>query len=262
MVFTRVRPYVSLHLRRQRAASHSSHCMPATHPRILIVDDERGVRLILERYLKLAGYRVLQADDGETGLNMALQERPDLLVLDVTLPRLDGIAICTRLRQLAFESPILMLTGRSMVQHRVNGLNAGADDYLAKPFASDEFLARVNALLRRQHRATARPAVLELGDVQIDFVEKTANRAGHPLPLTKTEYALLECLAVNRGKPVSRENMLDVVWGYTRIPNTRTVDTHIWRLRKKIGDDGESPRWVKLVQGRGYCLSPAETPHP
>src|SRR5688572_26479343 len=216
--------------------------MPVAQLRILIVEDERAVSLILERCLRLAGYRVLQAEDGETGLTMALREQPDLLVLDVRLPGLDGIAVCARLRQRAFVSPILMLTSKAMVQDRVIGLNAGADDYLAKPFAADEFLARVNALLRRQQRTMARPVVLEFGDVQIDLVQKTAVRAGYPLALTKTEYAMLELLATHMGKPVSRENMLDVVWGYTRIPTTRTIDTHIWRLRKKIGDDGESPR--------------------
>jgi two-component system, OmpR family, response regulator MprA len=230
--------------------------MPA-QSRILIIEDERIVSQALERCLKLEGYRVLLADDGEAGLNMALKERPDLVVLDIRLPGLDGVEVCARLRQIGFESPVLMLTSKSMVQDRVTGLNAGADDYLAKPFASDEFIARVNALLRRRTRAVAasRPSLLKFGDVHIDLAEKSATRAGEPLALTKTEFAILELLASHEGKPVSRENMLDVVWGYTRIPTTRTIDTHIWRLRKKIGDDGESPRWIKLVHGRGYCLS-------
>jgi two-component system, OmpR family, response regulator MprA len=238
--------------------------MPA-QPRILIVEDERIVSQVLERCLKLEGYRVLLADDGEAGLNMALKERPDLVVLDIRLPGLDGVAVCARLRQVGFESPVLMLTSKTMVQDRVTGLNAGADDYLAKPFASDEFVARINALLRRRTRAAAasRPGLLKLGDVHIDLAEKYATRAGQPLALTKTEYSILELLASHEGKPVSRENMLDVVWGYTRLPTTRTIDTHIWRLRKKIGDDGESPRWIKLVHGRGYCLSlPEPEPEP
>ena len=234
--------------------------MPA--PRILIIEDERAVSQVLESSLKLEGFRVLQAEDGRRGLDLALAERPDLLILDLRLPDLDGVAVCERLRELGFESPILMLTSKTMVQDRVTGLNAGADDYLAKPFAADEFLARVNALLRRRNRTAPRNAVLQLGDVSINLAEKTAERAGAPLALTKTEFALLELLASNEGKPVSRENMLDVVWGYTRIPTTRTIDTHIWRLRKKIGDDGESPQWIKLVHGRGYCLALPENPSP
>jgi two-component system, OmpR family, response regulator MprA len=231
-------------------------------PRILIVEDDQAVRSVLEHCLKRAGYRVLQADNGNDGMKVALQESPDLLVLDIRLPGLDGVAVCSRLRQLAFESPILMLTGKALVPDRVAGLDAGADDYLAKPFAAEEFLARVKALLRRQRRTSAPPAVLELGSTRIDLFHKKATRDGKPLALTKTEYAVLALLAANMGKAVSRENMLDVVWGYTRLPTTRTIDTHIWRLRKKIGDDGEAPQWIKLVQGRGYCLSLPDAPCP
>jgi two-component system, OmpR family, response regulator MprA len=224
-------------------------------PRILIVEDEENLSRMLEICLKRAGFRVLHAKDGETGLELALHERPDLVILDVQLPNLDGLAVCTRLRERSFVSPILMLTSKSMVQDRVTGLNAGADDYLVKPCSMEELLARVNALLRRHQRMTAVPSILQLGAIKIDLIQKTATRADRPLPLTKTEYALLQVLASHEGKPVSRENILNVVWGYTRIPTTRTVDTHIWRLRKKIGDDGESPRWIKLVHGSGYCLS-------
>jgi DNA-binding response OmpR family regulator len=149
-----------------------------------------------------------------------------------------------------------MLTGEATLHDRVIGLNAGADDYLGKPFAAEEFLARVNALLRRHQRMSAgasRP-ILQLGETRIDLTHMTATRAGQPLQLTKTEYALLNVLASASGNPVSRDIILSVVWGYTRIPTTRTIDTHVWRLRKKIGDDGDSPQWIKLVHGRGYCM--------
>jgi DNA-binding response OmpR family regulator len=230
------------------------HSMPG-RLRILIVEDEAPVRNVLTRCLELAGFSVSQATDGEMGLAMALRENPDLLILDVDLPQLDGMTVCVRLRERSFVTPILMLTGKSKVEDRVAGLNAGADDYLGKPFAADEFLARVNALLRRHHRTGKARTILQIGNARIDLEERTATRSARPLMLTKTEYALLAVLAANVGKPVSRETILSEVWGYTRLPATRTVDTHIWRLRKKIGDEGESPRWIKQVHGRGYCLS-------
>lgn len=223
-------------------------------PRILVVEDDRALNLTIEICLKHSGYRVMLASDGESGFEMARSERPDLVILDVMLPGANGVEVCQRLRQMNFESPILMLTGKAHLDDRVMGLNAGADDYLAKPFEPRELLARLNALLRRRRIATRQP-VIELGEVRVDLANKTATRSGEPLALTKTEYALLDLLARHPGQPVSRENMLDVVWGYTRFPTTRTIDTHIWRLRKKLGDDGDSPRWLKPVHGQGYCLT-------
>jgi DNA-binding response OmpR family regulator len=223
-------------------------------PRILVVEDDRALNLTIEICLKRNGYRVMLASDGEMGFELARSEQPDLVVLDVMLPRANGVEVCQRLRQIHFEAPILMLTGKVELEDRVNGLNAGADDYLAKPFEPKELLARINALLRRFRRTEERRTEIELGDVRVDLVNKTATRAGEPLALTKTEYSLLELLARSPGKPVSRENMLDVVWGYTRFPTTRTIDTHIWRLRKKLGDDGDAPRWIKPIHGQGYCL--------
>lgn len=223
-------------------------------PRILVVEDERDLITTVELCLTYNGYRVLKAMDGATGLQMALAERPDLVVLDVQLPEMDGFEVCRRLRALHFDAPILMLTSRSQVENRVTGLNAGADDYLAKPFATSEFLARIQAHLRRQSRTAGATRTLKLGEVEIDLAQKTAKRGAEPLALTKTEFALLDVLARHAGRPVSRESMLDVVWGYTRFPSTRTIDTHIWRLRKKLGDDGETPRWIKQVFGEGYCL--------
>jgi two-component system response regulator MprA len=230
----------------------------SSQSRILVVEDDRAVIGAIDLALKHHGYRVMFAMDGKEGLETALRERPDLVILDVMLPSLDGMEICRQLRQLQFDSPILMLTTRALVEDRVTGLNAGADDYLAKPFALAEFIARINALLRRR-QAEHRPRVLELGDVRIDLGQRTATRAGEPLSLTKTEYALLDLLARHAGHPVSRESMLDVVWGYTRFPTTRTIDTHIWRLRKKIGDGGEAPRWLKPVHDQGYCLIVGES---
>jgi DNA-binding response OmpR family regulator len=229
-------------------------------PRILLVEDDPTISQITAIYLRRHGFRPLLATDGEAGLQIALNEQPDLVVLDVALPKMDGLRVCHRLRELHFKSPILMLTGRADVEDRVIGLNAGADDYLPKPFDASELLARLQALLRRSRRMEAPPAILELGDTRIDLANRTAQRGGQPLALTKTEYAVLELLAREPGRPVSRQTMLDAVWGYTRATPSRTMDTHIWRLRKKIGDEGEAPRWIQPVHGSGYRL--ALTPPP
>jgi len=229
-------------------------------PRILIIEDDKNVTLMLSMCLKREGYRVIESYDGEKGLELALHERPDLVVLDIDLPKIDGYQICSELRRMQFQAPILMLTGRGQIDERVTGLDAGADDYLLKPFVPQEFLARLRALLRRQQRAAETKRVLMFGPVRVDLAQRTATREGEPISLTKTEYALLELLASSRGQPVSRETILDVVWGYTRFPTTRTVDTHVWRLRKKLGDTGETHRWIVGVPGEGYRLMQDEAP--
>jgi DNA-binding response OmpR family regulator len=222
---------------------------------VLVVDDDRQFMQIITACLKVEGYRVITAYDGQAGLELAVQERPDLIVLDIDMPVLTGVEVCRELRRLRVETPILMLTGRGQIDSRVTGLDAGADDYVVKPVAAREFLARLRALGRRKKRAQLETKVLQLGPVQIDLGRRVAKRGEEPLALTKKEFALLELLAKNAGHPVSRETMLDVVWGVARFPTTRTVDTHIWRLRNKLGDGGESPRWIKNVPGQGYALA-------
>lgn len=202
-----------------------------------------------------AGYRVLEAADGTQGLELAIAESPDLVILDVMMPGMNGFEVCAALRQRKFAQPILMLTTRQEVADRVKGLGLGADDYLGKPFDARELLARVHALLRRFQRITAEPPVLRFAQVVVDLGKQTATRKGKPLPLTKTEFAILELLAATPGEPVSREHLLASVWGYTYLPSTRTVDTHIWRLRKKLGDDSDKPQWIKSLPGRGYALT-------
>jgi DNA-binding response OmpR family regulator len=229
--------------------------MADVRPRILLVEDERALRTLITRCLEQAGFRVVQARDGDEGLEFAMGEAPDLVLLDVMLPGRSGIEVCRELRRLHFLPPILILTARSTVEDRVTGLEAGADDYLAKPFDDRELLARVAALLRRRERLEEAPKLLELGDVRVDFQERTATVAGAPVALTKTEFALLELLAKNPGRPVSRKTILDVVWSYARTPDTRTVDTHIWRLRKKLGDRGITPRVIRHIAGQGYALA-------
>ncbi len=223
--------------------------------RILIIEDELPMRTALEDVLGGEGYRVLTASDGQSGLQRALQEKPGLILLDIMMPKLDGYALCAELRKLSNPVPVLMLTAKGQVEDRVVGLDAGADDYLVKPFSTDELLARVRALLRRMRRQTRAPALLKLGSVQINLARQTAFRAGKPLHLTAKEFAMLRLMAQTPGEPVSRERFLDAVWGYTAFPTTRTVDNHLASLRAKLEPDPDSPRWLLTVHGIGYKLA-------
>jgi DNA-binding response OmpR family regulator len=232
----------------------SSAERPAPGPRVLVVEDEAPMRMALEDILVANGCRVLTAADGQAGCAMAVAEKPDLILLDIMLPKLDGLALCAELRRLSMPVPVLMLTARGQVEDRVAGLDTGADDYLVKPFSTDELLARVRALLRRGRRQSEAPAVLALGDIVVDLGKQTARRGADPLHLTAREYAMLRLLAESRGEPVTRERFLDVVWGYTAFPTTRTVDTHIAALRARIEPDPEKPRWIITVHGVGYRL--------
>jgi DNA-binding response OmpR family regulator len=222
--------------------------------RILIVEDELPMRTALQDVLLGEGYRVLTAPDGEAGLQRALAEKPDLVLLDIMMPRMDGYSVCSELRRLSIAVPILMLTAKGQIDDRVQGLDAGADDYLVKPFSTEELLARVRALLRRVQRQTRAPAKLKLGDVEIDLARQTAKRGRKELRLTSKEFAMLRLMAETPGEPVSRERFLDVVWGYTAFPTTRTVDNHVASLRSKVEKDPEAPKWIKTVHGRGYKL--------
>ena len=222
--------------------------------RLLIIEDERPMRIGLQDCLEAEGFRVLTAPDGESGLQRVLAEKPDLILLDIMMPRLDGFAVCAELRRLGHAMPILMLTAKSQVEDRVTGLDAGADDYLVKPFSTEELLARVRALLRRVHRPGQAPATLTLGEARIGLARQTAERRGRPLHLTAKEFAMLRLLAATPGEPVSRERFLDLVWGCTAFPTTRTVDNHIASLRAKLEPHPDAPRWLKTVHGVGYRL--------
>ena len=222
--------------------------------RLLIVEDERALRVGLQDCLEAEGYRVLTAADGASGLQRALAEKPDLLLLDLMLPKLDGFALCAELRRLGHTLPVLMLTAKGQVEDRVTGLDAGADDYLVKPFSTEELLARIRALLRRAQRPTETPTKLKLGEVEIDLARQTAGRGRKPIHLTAKEFAMLRLLAATPGEPVTRERFLDVVWGCTAFPTTRTVDNHVASLRAKLEPRPDAPRWLKTVHGVGYKL--------
>jgi DNA-binding response OmpR family regulator len=224
--------------------------------RILVVEDELPMRTALNDVLAGEGYRVLTAADGQGGLRRALEEKPDLVLLDIMMPKLDGYAVCRELRRLGQSMPILMLTAKGQVEDRVSGLDCGADDYLLKPFSTEELLARVRALLRRTQRHALSPTRLLVGSAEIDLVRQTARRGKRELHLTAKEFAMLRLMAETPGEPISRERFLDLVWGYTAFPTTRTVDNHIASLRAKLEADPDQPQWIKTVHGVGYKLEP------
>ena len=222
--------------------------------RILIIEDETPMRTALADVLAGEGYRALTAPDGESGLRKAVEEKPDLILLDIMMPKLDGYAVCAELRRLENPVPVLMLTAKGQVEDRVTGLDAGADDYLVKPFSTKELLARVRALLRRSRKQSRALAKLRLGEVEIDLARQTAVRGRKQIHLTAKEFSMLRLMAETAGEPVSRERFLDVVWGYTSFPTTRTVDNHVASLRAKLEKNPDAPRWLKTVHGVGYKL--------
>lgn len=222
--------------------------------RILVVEDELSMRTVLKDILEGEGFRVLTATDGESGMKAAIDENPSLILLDIMLPKLDGFTLCAELRRLTITTPILMLTAKAQIKDRVTGLDSGADDYLVKPFSTEELLARVRALLRRVHTKARAVTTLKLGAVQVDLVKQTARRGTDKVYLTAKEFAMLRLLAEAAGEPVTRDRFLDVVWGYAAFPTTRTVDNHIASLRAKLEPDPNNPRWIHTVHGIGYRL--------
>jgi DNA-binding response OmpR family regulator len=220
--------------------------------RILVVEDAPEVLTVLERTLTDNGYGVSSAIDGEAGLAAALDQRPDLLILDIGLPIKDGYQVARELRSRAYTGPILMLTARDTVSDKVEGLDAGADDYLAKPFSYEELLARVRALLRRS-ALRADQAMLKVGDLVIDPFSRDVRRGNREISLTQKEYALLEYLARHAGRAVTREQISQQVWKQEFDPTTNIVDVYINYLRKKVDVEGETSL-VQTVRGIGYML--------
>jgi DNA-binding response OmpR family regulator len=225
-----------------------------TSARILIAEDEFAMRNVLSDLLISQGHRVILASNGEEALAKAASDKPDLILLDIMMPKLDGFSACARLRKTGTRTPILMLTARGQIGDRVSGLDAGADDYLAKPFSRAELLARVRALLRRSEVRDQTPDTLTLGETEIDFIQMKAKRGRRDLHLSPKEFAMLRMLAEAAGGVVTREEFLDAVWGYGSFPTTRTVDNHIAKLRSKIELDPAEPQFIKTVFGAGYQL--------
>jgi two-component system alkaline phosphatase synthesis response regulator PhoP len=220
--------------------------------KILIVEDEPDMVLGLKDNFEFEGYEVLTASDGQTGLERARAQKPDLVILDIMLPRLSGLEVCKTLRGEGFEAPIVMLTARGQEIDKVVGLELGADDYVTKPFSIRELLARVRAILRRSEGKKKRLSRYQFSDIELDFEAYRAKKGGEALELSPREFELLRYLIERKGETVSRDRLLEDVWGYESYPSTRTVDTHIAKLRAKIGDSGSEPRWILTIHGVGY----------
>jgi DNA-binding response OmpR family regulator len=220
-------------------------------PRILIVDDEPEMVRGLEDNFRFEGYQTLSALNGRDGLALALREIPDLILLDIMMPGMSGWDVLKTLRQKGLDTPVIILTARGEEVDRVLGLELGADDYVTKPFSLRELLARVRAVLRRPG-ARQRFEEYAFGDVRIRPRSRQVFRAGQEVRLTRKEFDLLRYLVEHRGEVLARDRLLDEVWGYEQFPTTRTVDTHILRLRQKFEADPERPAWILTVHGQGY----------
>ncbi len=219
---------------------------------ILLVEDEPTLAETLRYNLEREGYIVITAHDGVQGLDRARRDSPDIIILDIMLPRLDGFSVCRILRQES-NVPILMLTARQDEIDRIAGLELGADDYVAKPFSLGELLARVRAILRRTDRQPIRQReVLDAGALRVDTGSRRAWRAGGELSLSQKEFDLLTCLMRNRGMALSRDILLERVWGYDFLGDSRTVDVHIRWLREKVEPDPSRPLYIQTVRGVGY----------
>jgi two-component system, OmpR family, response regulator MprA len=218
---------------------------------VLVVEDDLGVRESLEAALRFDGYEVEAVDDGDAALSRVAVVEPDLVVLDVMMPRVDGLTVCRMLRQRGFRTPILMLTARHEVSDRVAGLDAGADDYLVKPFALDELLARVRALLRRT--AETDVEVRRVADLVLDPRSRVVTRGDRTIELTKTEFDLLDLLLLNAGIVLERSTIYDRIWGYDFGTSSKSLDVYIGYLRRKTEEGGEG-RLIHTVRGVGYVL--------
>jgi DNA-binding response OmpR family regulator len=219
---------------------------------VLVVEDDPALRNGLTELLTDEGYRVLTARDGRAALDLALERDPDVIVLDVMLPKMNGTEVCRRLHEARIRGAILMLTAKAGERDRVTGLRAGADDYLTKPFSIEELLLRVKALMRRTPANDDRVKRFAFGEIALDFEKFEATRGGKPFELTPREFKMMRLFCEEPGRAVSRNELLDKVWGYDAFPTTRTVDNHIVKLRKAIEPDPANPVHIVSIRGVGY----------
>lgn len=222
---------------------------------VLVVDDEAVIRDVVVRYLERDGYRTLEAADGERARDLLRSEGPNLVVLDLMLPGVDGLALCRWIRTQS-DVPVIMLTARGEETDRIVGLELGADDYVTKPFSPRELVARVRTVLRRTAPAASRAEQLSFEDLELDAGTREVRKAGEPVGLTAKEFDLLWFLASNSRRVFSREQLMDRVWGYEAIVDTGTVTVHVRRVRQKIEDDASRPTLLETVWGVGYRFSP------
>lgn len=224
--------------------------------RILIADDEQDMTVGLRDNLQFEGYEVIVANDGEEALKAATTENPDLVLLDIMMPKLDGLQVCQKIRQAGYTIPILMLTAKSQEIDVVRGLEMGADDYVTKPFSIRELLARVKAALRRTGAGKGLSRTLRIGEAEVDLVKGHIQRGDEEFNLGHFELEILKMLVENAEQPVERTKLLDVIWGLDGFPATRTVDNHIVSLRRKIEPDPKNPRHIVTVHSIGYRFVP------
>jgi two-component system alkaline phosphatase synthesis response regulator PhoP len=234
------------------AANQNGAEIAGKKTRILIVEDEPAMVAGLRDNFEYEGYEVISAADGSEGLARALADSPDLVVLDVMMPRMSGLDVCKQLKAERPALPIIMLTARGQEIDKVVGLELGADDYVTKPFSIRELMARVKAVLRRASPQAAAPEVYRFSDVEVNIRANEVRRAGTLIDLSAKEFALLTYFISNPAETLSRDRLLDAVWGYDNYPNTRTVDTHIVHLRQKLEPNPEEPRFILTVHGSGY----------
>src|ERR1043166_1790369 len=234
------------------ASTNGKVAEPAKKTRILIVEDEPAMVAGLRDNFEYEGYEVISAGDGADGLNRALADNPDLVVLDVMMPRMSGLDVCKQLKAQRPGIPIIMLTARGQEIDKVVGLELGADDYVTKPFSIRELMARVKAVLRRVSPAAPAPEVYRFSDVEVNVRTNQVLRDGQPIELSSKEFALLAYFVAHPAETLRRDRLLDAVWGYENYPNTRTVDTHIVHLRQKVEPNPEEPRFILTVHGSGY----------
>jgi len=224
--------------------------------RILVADDEKDMVIGLRDNLQFEGYEVIVASDGEEAVEAATQHSPDLILLDIMMPKLDGLQACQRIRQAGFMVPILMLTAKSQEIDIVRGLEVGADDYITKPFNIRELLARIKAALRRTGAGKGLSRILRVGETTVDLVKGKIERGDESFNLGHFELEILKMLIENAEQPVERNKLLDVIWGLEGFPATRTVDNHIVSLRRKIEPDPKNPRHIVTVHSIGYKFVP------
>lgn len=224
--------------------------------RILVVEDDPAILRGLADNLAFDSHEVLTASDGELACALIREKQPDLIILDLMLPRLSGYEVCQRVRNEGLTTPIVMLTARGDEADRILGLDLGADDYVSKPFSVRELMARVRAILRRTQSAARMPDRLRFDDVEVDFRRYEARKGGVPLDMTRKEFGVLRLLAAREGGVVTRDELLNEVWGYEATPTTRTVDNHIASIRAKVEENPSQPRHLLTVHGVGYKWLP------
>ena len=223
-----------------------------TMPKVLIVEDDDAMAAALKDGFAFEGFTVQHARDGAEGLDCATRAAPDIVILDVMLPKMSGFDVCKQLRADGNDVPVIMLTARGQEIDKVLGLKLGADDYVTKPFGFMELMARVEALLRRASGRTATIDGHRFGDVTVDFKKAEVRKGGETLELSAREFRLLQYFIEHRGEVVARDTLLDAVWGYESTPLTRTVDMHVAKLRKKIEDVPDEPKWIITMHRMGY----------